>query len=86
MLITKEAYRFEVEQKYISRREHPTNKDIIILNYTENATYEKRWNELTLNCRGLIVNERTGEILARPFPKFFNYGEIPELEVDIPFH
>lgn len=26
-------------------------------------------------CRGLIVNTETSEIVARPFPKFFNYEE-----------
>lgn len=85
-MITKDLYMIEVENKYISRRPHPDFPHIVILNYTENATYEKRWNEITLACRGLIIDESTGQVLARPFPKFFNYGEIPELEKDIPFH
>lgn len=85
MAFTKERYMAEVEGKFISRREHPLYNNIVILNYTENATYEKRWNDITLNCRGLILNEDTGEVLAMPFPKFFNYGELPEMEVDIPF-
>ncbi len=32
---------------------------------------------MTLNCRGLLVDSQ-GNILARPFPKFFNIGEQPE--------
>ncbi|MRX72789.1 hypothetical protein GJU40_11595 [Bacillus lacus] len=85
-MFTKEQYMLEVENKFITKRSHPEHPHIIILNYTENATYEKRWNDITLNCRGLILNEITGEIVARPFPKFFNFGELPELEHDIPFH
>ena len=46
-----------------------------ILNYTEKAQFSRPWNEVTLQCRGLIVNHDTAEIVARPFPKFFNYGE-----------
>lgn len=34
----------------------------------------------------MIIDEKTGEVVARPFPKFFNYGELPEYESDIPFH
>ncbi|MDQ0268166.1 RNA ligase [Cytobacillus purgationiresistens] len=84
-MISKEAYMEEVNNKYITRKPHPSNPALVILNYTENATFDQRWNELTLACRGLIVDELSGEILARPFPKFFNYGEIPDLEIDIPF-
>jgi RNA ligase len=85
MMLTKEQYMKEVENKYITRRVHPKYPNIVILNYTENATYEKHWNDITLNCRGLIINEDTGEVLARPFGKFFNLSEYPEYEKDIPF-
>ncbi|PDZ94920.1 hypothetical protein CON36_31245 [Bacillus cereus] len=78
------TYRNEVEQGFIARREHPEDKNIVILNYTDLAVYEKYWNDATLACRGLIINEKTGEIIARPFPKFFNYGENCGLELRIP--
>lgn len=45
-----------------------------ILNYTESAQYNRVWNEFTLNCRGLIL-DLEGNIVARPWKKFFNYGE-----------
>jgi RNA ligase len=85
-MFAKEMYMEEVNNKFISRRIHPEFSNLVILNYTENATYEKRWNDITLSCRGLIIDEVTGEVVARPFPKFFNYGELPEYEEDIPFH
>lgn len=46
-----------------------------IYNYSKSAQACRLWNTTTMTCRGLIINTVTGEILARPFPKFFNYGE-----------
>jgi len=45
-----------------------------ILNYTPRATYDRAWNQATLTCRGLIVDE-TDRVVARPFPKFFGPAE-----------
>lgn len=45
-----------------------------ILNYTEKAQYDKVWNAVTLQCRGLIIDDKW-DVIARPFDKFFNYGE-----------
>jgi RNA ligase len=63
-----------IAQNYIRVNKHP-NCDLYIYNYTQFAQYERVWNEITLACRGLILNESL-EIIARPFPKFFNLGEI----------
>jgi RNA ligase len=55
-----------------------TNEDntLSILNYTESAQYKRHWTDVTLNCRGLIVDNDMN-IVARPWKKFFNYGERP---------
>lgn len=53
-----------------------------IYNYTEKCVYDRAWNEVTRTCRGLIVDEH-GWIVARPFPKFFNYGEPGADELDM---
>ena len=55
-----------------------------ILNYTAKATYSRHWNEATIACRGLILDDADG-VVARPFPKFFGPSEpdapaIPPLE------
>jgi RNA ligase len=50
------------------------DKTLFIYNYTESAQYNRVWNNVTLNCRGLILDEY-GTIVARPWKKFFNYGE-----------
>lgn len=67
---------------YVRRQHHP-DQPLDILNYTERAQFEKIWTPTTLKCRGLIYNTDTGEIVARPFEKFFNYGEHPEGTLDL---
>lgn len=64
---------------------HPT-EPLKIVNYTEKAAFDNVWNEVTLTCRGLIFNSASGEVVARPFPKFFNYGQTgcPAIDLDAP--
>ena len=45
-----------------------------ILNYTAKATYSRHWNEATVACRGLILDD-ADRVVARPFPKFFGPTE-----------
>ena len=45
-----------------------------ILNYTAKATYSRHWNEATVACRGLILDD-ADRVVARPFPKFFGPSE-----------
>lgn len=59
---------------WIRAQDHP-DKPLRILNYTEKTTFAKKWDSVTLACRGLIYNTETGELVARPFPKFFNHNE-----------
>lgn len=59
---------------YVRMQTHPT-LPLVVFNYTEKAAYERAWNDITRQCRGLIVNQVTQEIVARPFDKFFNLGE-----------
>lgn len=58
---------------YVKAQVHP-DQDRVIYNYTPKAVFERVWNEATLQSRGLIV-DLGGEVIARPFPKFFNLGE-----------
>jgi RNA ligase len=46
---------------------------IYLFNYTNAAQYANRWNFFETVSRGLIVNKT--EVVARPFDKFFNFGE-----------
>jgi len=46
-----------------------------IFNYTPKAQFARAWDDVTLACRGLVWNYETNTVLARPFPKFFNWDE-----------
>lgn len=46
-----------------------------IYNYSDEASHGGIWTDVTRQCRGLIVNSNTGEVLARPFEKFHNWGD-----------
>jgi RNA ligase len=59
---------------YVRVQQHPT-LPLSILNYTEKAQYERVWNPVTRTCRGLIIQQDTGVVVARAFPKFFNHNE-----------
>lgn len=56
---------------------------LVILNYTSHALFEGAWNAVTTTCRGLIYDRGTSAVIARPVPKFFNYGqpEAPHLDM-----
>lgn len=47
----------------------------VILNYTPRAAIEGNWTPGERLCRGLIIDRRTGEVAARAFNRFWNYGE-----------
>jgi len=49
--------------------------DLVLYNYTEKTTHKKEWNQHTLNARGHIYERKTHILIARPFPKFFNFDE-----------
>jgi RNA ligase len=57
----------------ITSQRHPAYP-LLIFNYTQKCQYLAAWDECTLMCRGLIT-DLDGQIVARPFPKFFNFYE-----------
>ena len=63
-----------IDKGYVVKRHH-RDYPLAILNYTDKAQFDNEWNPVTRQCRGLIYNIETGDIIARPFPKFFNYGQ-----------
>lgn len=72
-----------VEKGYVKTQIHPT-APYVIHNYTDACTWDQEWNEVTLQCRGLITHAETDEIIARPMRKFFNHDQeqAPKLELD----
>ena len=71
-------YNLEVLSGYIERglvikQNHPT-LPLSIYNYSRTCQYDGMWDDITLNCRGLVL-DLDGNVIAKPFPKFFNYEE-----------
>ncbi len=50
----------------------------ILFDYNHKCQKEKYWNTFTMAARGLILNTDKQCIAALPFPKFFNFSEVPE--------
>lgn len=69
-----------VEEGYVRFGTHKEFPELRIYEYTAKAMFERKWNQVTTQTRGLIVNWDTKEVLARPFTKFFNYGEPAQLD------
>ena len=55
--------------------------------YTNRCVYNQLWNPTTILARGLIINRQIPQVVATPFPKFFNYEEsaqsLPELSFTV---
>lgn len=58
----------------VTKRPHP-DLPYNIYNYSPEVQFSKKWNDVTLNCRGLIL-DHDYKIIARPWKKFFNLGEV----------
>ena len=76
----------EILDKYVAdgwlvTQKHPT-LPLSIYNYSQKTQSDGHWDEVTLSCRGLIVDSSTGKVIIKPFPKFFNYEEV---EAEVPW-
>lgn len=73
-----------VREGYVTARRHP-HLPLTVFNYTPKAVYEPLWDEVTIRCRGLIV-DNTGLIVGNCMNKFFNYGEthVENMKLDGP--
>jgi len=66
-----------ISEGYITKTKHPVH-NIWIYNYTNKTQYERFWNEITLNCRGLVLDSNH-EVVSSAWKKFFNLEEISEI-------
>ena len=62
-----------IEKGLVIKQVHPT-LPLSIYNYSRTCQYGGLWDEITLACRGLVLDNE-GNVIAKPFPKFFNYEE-----------
>ena len=71
-------------QGLLYKQHHPT-LPLTIWNYAEKVQYESLWDHVTSQCRGLVTDDE-GNVVARPFNKFFNVEEgkhTPTSEFDV---
>lgn len=59
----------------IVARQHKDFPELTVYDYSVTTHFARGWTDLTTECRGLIINTETGEIVARPFKKFYNNSE-----------
>lgn len=71
------------EAGLITLRPHHDDEDLLIANYTPQQQYTNVWDDVTLASRGLIFRWSSGEIVAYPFGKFFNYGDPHNDSIDL---
>ena len=73
MIPTREQIQPYIDKGLISVQKHPT-EDLFIFNYTHACQYSQAWDDVTEQCRGLIL-DGAGNCVARPFRKFYNMEE-----------
>ena len=65
----------------IHAKRHPVYPELVQLRYDQIASDLS--NKLVQDCRGLILDEANNwQVVARPFSKFFNYGEPEAATID----
>lgn len=84
-LFTPDELQAAIGNSLVTARPSRTVPGVTVYNYSPTAAYTRTWDQVTLNCRGLVAAD-SGKIVGRGFPKFFNYGEhaAGELDLDSP--
>ena len=57
--------------------------NISSFNFTNQAFYDKVWDEQTVKARGLYIDTVKGKVVARSYEKFWNINERPETKFDM---
>jgi RNA ligase len=52
--------------------------DVVMLHYMDECQYDNKWSTFSRMSRGLILDMKNRKVLAYPFDKFFNLGQMPE--------
>lgn len=73
-----------VNEGWLEVNNHPS-LPLSIYNYSRETQFNEKWDDITLMCRGLIL-DKEGNVIARGFNKFFNLEEhTPEEIPNEPF-
>lgn len=60
--------------------EHSTLDNLVILNYSQIDS--SKLDPIVMECRGLVLEKDTWNLISIGFKRFFNYGEAKELQKD----
>lgn len=82
MIINLKILNEYVERGLIVRQKHPTYP-IWIYNYSRDCQIGNHWDNITMSCRGLVIDE-DGNIIGRPFTKFFNWEQLKSVGLSVP--
>ena len=79
--MTREEFAKKYENTGLVERRHHMEFPLDLLCYSRKCVHENVWDKATSLCRGIIIargqeGHDGGEIIARPFEKFHNYGAI----------
>lgn len=80
--MNKNELRKMVDEGYVAEKKH-SSLDLYLYDYTPKCVFEKVWNDTTMQCRGIVL-DGDGNVVARPFKKFFNYEELDGLGIKLP--
>ncbi|MCF2533390.1 T4 RnlA family RNA ligase [Yinghuangia soli] len=64
----------EIAAGRVRRTQHPS-LPLSVYSYGPQCVFDNHWTDVTRRCRGLVADDRTGELVATAFPKFFNYEQ-----------
>lgn len=68
------------KNKYIFEKE--LDHHIHSFNFSKQAFYNKIWDEMTTQARGLFIDTKNNKIIARSYNKFFNVNERKETSLE----
>lgn len=68
------------KNKYVFEKDLGNN--IYSFNFSKEAFYNKVWDNMTTQARGLFIDVKNNKILARSYNKFFNINERKETELE----
>lgn len=63
-------------------REKDLGNGISSFNFTKDAFFDKKWDDLTCKARGLFMDVANNKVVARGYEKFFNIGEVKETKME----
>jgi RNA ligase len=73
-LLDPDEVQAEIDAGYVTRKRHP-ELPLSIYTYSRACQYENHWTPVTTRCRGLVVDDMDGRIIAHCLPKFFNHDQ-----------